>query len=202
METYKRHTAYKTRIGELLSGKHIKDGERLKALEIIDKQVSRVNIIANVIDKFIQEGEKKFASLTLDDGSGQIKLKTFGEEADKFQQYSMGDTLLVIGLVRLWNQEIYLTPEILKKKDPSYLLLRKLEIDAASPKAIPKEERLALKDKMLEMIKSSEKEGGIDIDKIIMHLKEKPESINQEIKELLKEGIIYEPRPGKLRYLG
>jgi hypothetical protein len=29
-----------------------------------------------------------------------------------------------------------------------------------------------------------------------------PEIINQEIKKFLEEGIIFEPRPGKVRYLG
>ena len=29
-----------------------------------------------------------------------------------------------------------------------------------------------------------------------------PENINQEITKLLEEGIIYEPRPGRVRYLG
>ena len=30
----------------------------------------------------------------------------------------------------------------------------------------------------------------------------KPEIISQEIKKLLEEGIIYEPKPGRVRYLG
>jgi len=29
-----------------------------------------------------------------------------------------------------------------------------------------------------------------------------PKIINQEIQKLLEEGIIFEPRPGKVRYLG
>jgi DNA-binding transcriptional ArsR family regulator len=29
-----------------------------------------------------------------------------------------------------------------------------------------------------------------------------PQIISQEIKKLLEEGIIYEPRPGRVRYLG
>ena len=35
-----------------------------------------------------------------------------------------------------------------------------------------------------------------------MDLHEAPEIINQEIKKLLEEGMAYEPRPGKLRFLG
>ncbi len=46
-------------------------------------------------------------------------------------------------------------------------------------------------------------ENGIDLEEIILKLKETPsEIINQEVKSLLEEGIIFEPRPGRLRWLG
>jgi hypothetical protein len=74
----KRNVAYKLRIGSILSGKQNVDGERLKNIEVNGKQVVRINLIANVVDKFVQEGdEKKFGSLTLDDATGQIKIKFF-----------------------------------------------------------------------------------------------------------------------------
>src|SRR3989344_2770977 len=117
-QTFKRYIAYKMHIGMLLSGKPEMEGEKLKFLSIGEKQVSRVNLIANVVDKFIQDGEKKFGSLTLDDATGQIKAKVFGEDIQKFNEINQGDTLLVVGLLRSWNNETYLIPEILKKKDP------------------------------------------------------------------------------------
>ena len=126
-QNFKRNVAYKLRIGNILSGKNILENEKLKSIDIGDKSVVRVNIIANIIDKYIQEGEKKFGSITIDDASGQIKLKSFGEEVEKFGEYNQGDTILVIGLLRHWNKEIYITPEIMKKKNPSFLLVRKLE---------------------------------------------------------------------------
>ncbi|MEK6888887.1 MAG: OB-fold nucleic acid binding domain-containing protein [Nanoarchaeota archaeon] len=199
---YKRNTAYKLKIGNIASGKIITNGERFKLLELDGKNVIRINIVANVIDKYIQEGEKHFGSITLDDGSGQIKAKTFGEDTEKFSQLNLGDTILVIGLLRSWNNELYITPDIIKKLNPNYLLLRKLEVEADMPKTIQKEQLMAMKDKILEMIKGSESNGGLDIEKMILELKEHPDIINQEIKRLLEDGTIYEPRPGKLRYLG
>lgn len=198
----KRNIAYKFRIGTLATGKPVIEADKLKFLEIADKQAVRVNLIGNIIDKFIQDGEKKFGSITLDDGSGQVKAKVFGEDIEKFSSLNQGDTVLVVGLLRSWNNEVYLTPEIIKKKEPNYLMLRKLELESEEPKSINKESLVALKDKMIEMIKNAEKDGGIGIDKIILDLHESPEIINQEIKKLLEEGIAYEPRPGKLRYLG
>lgn len=199
----KRNVAYKLRIGSILAGKQILDGERLKNIEVNGKQVVRINLIANVVDKFVQEGEeKKFGSLTLDDSTGQIKAKLFGEDIEKISEINQGDTLLVVGLARTWNNELYLTPEIIKKKDPSFLLVRKLEAEADQPKTLAREEIAELKDKILTMIKGAESSGGINIDNLILELKEPPEVINNEIKKLLEDGVAYEPRPGKLRYLG
>ena len=198
----KRNIAYKYRIGNLLAGSPIQEGERLAHLDIEGKQVIRTNVIANVIDKFIQEGEKKYGAMTLDDASGQIQIKFFGDDVDKIQNYNHGDTVMVIGLVRSWNNQIYLTPEIIKKKEPAYLLIRKLEIDKSAPKTIDKSKLVELKDKIITLVKDSEKDGGVGIDKIITDSKEPPEVINQEIKKLLEEGTVYEPRPGKLRWLG
>lgn len=199
----KRKVAYKIRIGQIHEAKQNVEGDRLRNIEINGKEVVRVNLIANVIDKFVQEGEeKKYGNLTLDDASGQIRAKVFGEDLAKLEKFNQGDTLQVIGLIRSWNNELYITPEILKKKDPSFLLVRKLEIEAEAPKTLDRTQIAELKDKILTLVKSSEQEGGINIDKIIMELKEPPETINNEIKKLLEDGLCYEPRPGKLRYLG
>lgn len=201
-QNFKRNIAYKLRIGNIHSGKTILEAEKFKSLELGDKNIVRVNVIANVVDKYIQDGEKKFASITLDDASGQIKSKTFGDDVEKFSQLNQGDTIMIIGLLRYWNKEIYMTPEIIKKKDPSYLLVRKLEVEADQPKNLHKEELSALKEKIITLLKGAEKDNGIGIDNIIMELKEHPDVINNEIKKLLEDGVAYEPRPGKLRYLG
>ena len=200
-DQFKRNIAYKLRVGSILSGKPFLENERLKHLELGSTNVVRTNLIANIIEKYIQEGEKKYASLTLDDGSGQIKLKAFGDDVDKLSQFNQGDTILVIGLLRTWNNEIYLTPEIIKKKEPSFLLVRKLEIESSMPKSLARDQLIALKDKLVQQLKDAEKDGGLDIESLILNLKEPPEIINQEIKKLLEEGIAYEPRPGRLRYL-
>src|SRR3989344_5692076 len=158
VEQYKRNIAYKMRIGGLLAGKPLLEGDRLKSLDVGDKQVVRVNLIANIVDKYIQEGEKKFGSLTLDDATGQIKVKTFGDDVDKFSAFNQGDTVLLIGLVRAWNGEMYLTPDILKKKDPSFLLVRKLEIESTKPQTHDTQQLRILKDMILELVKNAEKE--------------------------------------------
>lgn len=202
-QQFKRNIAFKLRIGTILSGKPIVDADRLKFLEIDNKQIARVNVIANIIEKYVQdESEKKYATLTLDDATGNIKVKSFGDNVSKFADLNQGDTVLVIGMVRIWNNEVYITPEIIKKKEPSFLLVRKLELEADMPKSLDKTSLSALKDKLIDMIKASETDQGIDKEKIILEVKESPEIINQEIKKLLEDGLIYEPRPNRLRWLG
>jgi len=182
------------------------DGERFSFLELGDKKIVRVNIVGNIVEKYDSEGETKFITFTLDDGSGQIKLRAFADSVEKFSKLVQGQTVIVIGILRSFNNETYISPEIIKEQDPKYLLIRKIEIEKQRNKnssPIQKEQIVAIKDKILEAIKNSEDNGGIEIDKIIMSLREiSPEIINQEIKKFLEEGIIFEPRPGKIRWLG
>ena len=203
---YKRNIAYKLRLGDLLIGKPVMDAERFQFLELGDKKIVRVNVIGNIVDKYQSEGEKKFLFFTLDDGSGQIQVKVFGDDVEKFKELPHGETVLIIGVLRHWNEDTYISPEIIKEQNPKYLLVRKLEIDKQRTESAPliqKEEVVALKDKIVDMIKNSEEEGGIETEKIIMNIRDaSPEIINQEIQKILEEGIIYEPRPGKVRYLG
>ena len=205
-DQFKRNVAYKLRINDLLLGKPIILEEKFSFLELGGKKIVRVNIVANIVDKYQTEGEKQYVFFKIDDGSGQIQLKVFGDDVVKFKNVAQGQTVLVIGVLRHWNNETYISPEIIKEQDPKYLLLRKLELEKEQKEnAIPIQlgKVSAIKDKIIDKIKSSEEQGGIEVDKIIMDLREtSPDIINKEIQKLLEEGIIFEPRPGKVRYLG
>lgn len=207
-EQFKRNVAYKLRIGDLLQGKPIINEERFSFLELGDRKIVRVNIIGNVVDKYESSGETRYLFLMVDDGSGQIRLKVFGDDVVKFKDFNQGDTVVVIGVLRHWNNETYIQPEIVKIQDPKYLLVRKLEIEKERSKNSPgmqveKSQVVALKDKLLDRIKGSEDDGGIEVDKLIIEIRDSsPELINSEVKKLIEDGIIFEPRPGKVRYLG
>ena len=204
---FKRNIAFKYRIGDLLIGKPVFDNERFSFLELGDKKIIRVNVVGNIVDRYDAEGERRYSFLTLDDGSGQIKLKAFQDDVERIKGANQGQTVVVIGVLRNFNNETYISPEIVKELNPKYLLVRKLELEKErsmrTPAPVKKQEIVAIKDKILEKIKSSEEEGGVEVDRIIMELRDtSPEMINTEIKKLLEEGIIFEPRPGKLRWLG
>jgi len=206
---FKRNVAYKLRIGDILLGKPVMNGEKFSFLELGDKKIVRVNIVGNIVDRFESEGERKYIFLKIDDGSGQISLKVFGDDTSKFKEITQGLTVVVIGVLRHWNNETYVQPEIIREQNSKYLLIRKLELEKskgtsptpASP--IEKSKMMAIKDSIIDLIKEAEDNGGIEKDQIILKLKDaSPDLINQEIKKFLEEGIIFEPRPGKVRYLG
>ena len=203
---FKRNVAYKLKIGDVLLGKPVMNGEKFSFIELGDKKIVRVNIIGNIVDKYESEGERKYIFFKMDDGSGQISLKVFGEDIEKFKDITQGLTVLVIGVLRHWNNETYIQPEIIKEQNTKYLLVRKLELDKTPSQRttpIEKSKIIAIKDSIIDIIKEAEESGGIEKDQLIMKLKDvSPDIINQEIKKFLEEGIIFEPRPGKVRYLG
>jgi RPA family protein len=225
-EVRKRETAYKLKIGDILAGTPIVEDvaqeaapnptetqsqivrEKFRFLELGEKKIVRVNLISNVVDKYISDGEKKFATVTIDDATGQIRLKVFGEDTVIFNDISQGDTILAVGVLRSYNGEIYLLPEIVRKIDPRYLLIRKLELEKKSSnvkKTLINEpaKQLSVRDEIIEIIKSGEQTGGIGTDEIILKVKSvSPEIVNSEIIKLIEDGTVYEPRPGKVRYLG
>ncbi|MBI4116506.1 OB-fold nucleic acid binding domain-containing protein [Candidatus Pacearchaeota archaeon] len=201
-EQFKRNIAFKMRIGEILVGKPIMDGERFGNLEINGNKIVRVNVVGSIVDKYESSGEKKYVFLTLDDGSGQIKLKSFGDDAQKSLEIQQGETVAVIGLLRFFNNEIYISPEIIKEQDPKYLLVRKLELDNAPKIQNNIQTLISQREKIIELIKNSESQGGIDIEKINSVSGISAENAAAEIQKLLEEGVIFEPRPGKVRWLG
>jgi len=53
-----RATAYKLRVGDILKGKPVINEERFNFLELGNKQILRVNLVANVIERYEAEGGK------------------------------------------------------------------------------------------------------------------------------------------------
>lgn len=237
MAQMQRNTAYKVWIGDLFKGDFSADESRFNYIGINDKKIVRVNIMANVIDKY-ESTTKPYASLTLDDSSGQIRVKAF-EDIENIKQFGIGNTVLVIGTLRCFNDELYLLPEIVKHIDEKWLLVRKLElgeqlkepsensISAKESQITPEtsnqremqdsnsekievetmkigNEKIESKPKEQDMKsalydKIKQKEDGLDIDDLIMSVSYPVSEINTTITELIEEGKIYEPQPGKLR---
>ncbi len=74
-------------------------------------RLSRVRVLATVVDKFVAESGK-FASITLDDGTDTIRAKIFNALSLP-ESVNTGNIVYVIGRVKEYQGEIYIMPEVI-----------------------------------------------------------------------------------------
>lgn len=205
-----RQTAYKTDIYDLINGEYVvKEGWEPNV--VVTKKglkISRVNIIGVVVSKPPSEGVS-YNSVVLDDGAGKISVRSFEKNKD-LDGAAIGDIVLVVGRPRFFGREIYIIPEIMKKiEDKGWVKVRKLELGLKSP-VIIKEEVKGEKEKkeenieipaegIIELIKFLDTGEGADIDDVIKNSKLK--EAEKIIDNLLKQGDVFEVKPGKIKVL-
>jgi len=126
----KRNTAYKLWLSQLASSKYVKQNVEFESsyIDLEGKKISRVNIIATVISKFVSE-DGNYIALVLDDSSSQIRIKAWGEDCNAIKSIEPGMLVLSIGKVKEYNNELYIIPEIVKPlEDLNWEIARKLEL--------------------------------------------------------------------------
>ena len=222
-----RQTAFKVWISSLLSGKYTKGTEQFEAgfIEVNNTKVSRVNMIGIIIDKFEAETQ---VSLTLDDGSGSIRIKAWNENISLMTGFNIGDLVIVIGKVKEYNNQVYVTPEIVKTLDnPLWLKVRKLELsktfgeparvmtEVAKDSKEEDEDRMNVveekvtnektqssREKIFHLIESMDKGEGVHLTDIIVNSGIAEDDIENLIDDMIKEGEIFEIQKNKLRIVG
>ncbi len=125
--TFVRQIAVKTNIRFLLNSQYIQEDENNPNYlqGSVGEKIYRLNLIAVVVQK---EQIGTMTNLLLDDGTGRIILRSF-EENKSISFLQPGHTVLVIGKLRSYNQERYISGEIVKNLDCSWLKLRSMELD-------------------------------------------------------------------------
>jgi len=218
-EPQKRQIAYKARIADLINGKYVKE-EGWTPNYIITKQgkhISRINLIGIVISK-TEEGPE-YQSFVVDDGSGTISLRSF-EKNDNVKNIEIGDVVLLIGRPREYGSEKYIVPEIMKKiENKKWIDVRKIELkieDLKTAELPAKEEDIVVENIsgepeeqpkkatnnsqiVYEAVKELDSGQGVDIDKVIK--KTGIKETEEIIKKFLREGEMFEIRPGKIKIL-
>jgi len=205
MANYQREVAYKIKISSLIKGKYVtNEGNESNFIQVNGKNISRVNIIGFVTDVSSN-------NYTIDDSYGEVVLRDFNNIG---QDVSVGDLVLVIGRPRSFNDEVYIVPEIIKKQEnQDWMILRKKELDSETETIVedsPKEDK---KSEEKEYVVNSEDKGsmiknviakhdsgdGVSLQKIIEELNDS--ETESMVKQLLKEGEIYEIKPNVLKIL-
>jgi RPA family protein len=218
MEQINRLVAHKLWLNDLTENNFVVTSGEFESNYVLlnNKQISRINVIANIVNKF-QNEDKSYIAITIDDGSAQIRLKTWREDTKILSTVQVGDIVLVIGKVKKYNDEIYILPEIVKKVLPNEEILRKLELIKLyglpkqdkeieikkEPEIIYEEINFAsnnLRNELLSLIEKNEEKMGITLEDIKTELHSTLEEINQILGGLIKEGQVYEVK-GKYRLL-
>ena len=124
----KRAIAYRFRIKDLAGGEYVAGGtiDNPTYVKLGDLKVSRVDLLGKVLEKNDSEG---FSSLILQDRTGKIKVKAFGNDSLMAKEVAMGNLVRVIGKIRQDQTERFVLGEIIKKiDDANYELLREKEL--------------------------------------------------------------------------
>ncbi|MBN2111509.1 hypothetical protein JW707_00250, partial [Candidatus Woesearchaeota archaeon] len=128
-EQNQRQVAAKLRIADITQGKYVKEEGWTPNYVLTQdgKRASRVNLLGAVVS--MPAAELSYRSITLDDGSGAIPVRSF-DETDMFKEVRLGDVVFVIGRPREYGSEVYIMPEIIKKvQDMSWVEVRKMELE-------------------------------------------------------------------------
>jgi len=238
----RRVTAVRSHICDILNGE-VRVDNGLSVLTSYGVEIKRVYLIGVIVDVFKRGGESEpessYCSLSLDDGTGVINLKSWGEDTTRFGSFKVGDVVEVIGLIREYNDELYVVPEsVTLVSDIHWELFRELEIidrkrgfklgeleredvwkfeesealadeKSVSEELTPEEEVLEdslldseLQDLILEAISRLNKDAGVTIGELVKELKYYSErEIISALNDLLNDGLIYEPNPGKYKIM-
>jgi len=214
-----RSTAYRVRISSLINGEFLRqEGFNPSYIIINENQVSRVNIIATVVSKYLTE-DGNYCALTIDDGSETIRVKAFSAEVINIKDVKVGSFVRFIGKVKHYNDETYLVPEVIKQGlDPNWLIVDHLELgkpefneveERPKAKSTLKEEpdviEITVSDnpntKIVELIKAHDSGDGAPMDDVMKNSKMDKKEARDTILNLLKSGEVFEPKKGILKLL-
>lgn len=202
-----RATAYKLHVKDILTSEFVaKEGEPSYIL-LNGKQVSRVRVMGTIVNKFAND-EKKSGGIIVDDGTDVITARAWENEFHLIDKSVIGQLVDVIGKVRKYNDDVYLTPEVVKVVKPDWLVVRQLELrknkvilepEVAKEEEKPKTIDLGLKEKVLERIKSKGTEGAT-MDELVALAGDRTKCI-ESLKALIEDDMIFEPRAGRYKLL-
>ncbi len=214
-----RSTAYRVRISSLINGEFLRqEGFNPSYIIIDENQVSRVNIIATVVSKYLTE-DGNYCALKLDDGSETIRVKAFSADVANIKDVKVGSFVRFIGKVKHYNDETYLVPEVIKQElDPNWLIVDHIELgkpefkeveERPKAKSAAKEEpevmEISASDnpntKIVELIKAHDSGNGAPMDDVLKNSKIAEKEAKDIILNLLKSGEVFEPKKGILKLL-
>jgi RPA family protein len=211
VEEIKRQTAYKCSIDTLNKGSFVKkQGWESSYLMTEYGDFSRVNIIAVVVSKTEN-------SVTIDDGTGQISGRLF-ENLEQLEDIGVGSIVMVVGRPREYNDNTYLTIELIKTVDPGWIAYRKKELSfltqvrgleelhpintnkkSPEPDIVENISTMSSKDKIAHIIKQLDRGEGAIIDDVLRL--SRVNNGEDLISDMMMRGEIYESKAGHVKLM-
>jgi RPA family protein len=121
-------TAVRAAISDIVNGT-FGDDNGSHVISPYGVELRRVALVGLIVDHYSKEG---YASITIDDGTETIRAKAWGGEASSLEKVQVNILALIVGKVKEYQGEIYVSPEIVRElDDPNYMTVHQLERYAA-----------------------------------------------------------------------
>jgi len=176
-------------------------------VKVGELQVSRARLMATVVNKLVND-ERKSGFLVIDDCTETIRVRGWEEQHKLIDSVNIGDLIDVIGRVRRYNEEVYLIPEIIKKSGANWFALRKIEMSNKDKPKLEFKEAASLsseepvsKDLMFSLIKKNDKGQGAELKDLLEQSKLGREECLKVIRDLMADGVVFEPKSNKFKAL-
>jgi RPA family protein len=114
--------AKKLRVVDVISGK-VEEGRLLT----VSGEAYEVRLLGTIVDSFLSS-DGNYASLTLDDGTETVRIKQWGSNVSSLTGFKRGDMVEVVGRPLIYNEEIYITPELIVPISPNRWVAHELEM--------------------------------------------------------------------------
>ncbi len=104
--------------------------DEMTLFKFLGQPLHKIHVMATVVEKYqgIAQNGKKFAVLTVDDGTATIRVKQW-VEIDTIEKCQVGEIIDIVGKPRVFEGEIYISPEIINtNKSVTDELLRRAEL--------------------------------------------------------------------------
>lgn len=204
----KRQTAYIFWIKDISNAVPEMSSDGFKMFNVCGIKAKRVNILAAVVDVYANDAGN-YLSLTLDDGSGQVRAKAWDADTSSLSGFTFGDIVLLVGLLYESNSEVFIRPEIVRKMDSEWALARKRLLTSLYGKP-SSEGMLKVSEEMIDepveptmeargnvfSIVSESAEQQVPVEELIAKSGMQRKLVEKVVEELIKDGEIFSPKAG------
>lgn len=164
-----------------------------------------VRALGKVADKYTGD---KYASITIADKSGEIRVKAFGEDARLVEGIENGDFVDVFGVVKEYQGEKYVLPGIVRKVEAEFSVLREAELGLQEGRDVEKgakeagtEEEKDYKPEIIRLIGENDNVEGVAYETISSNVGIDNEKLQEAIGELMASGELFEPKYGRYKLI-